>query len=266
MACDGRVNLAGRSGSLLLLIGLLMPALAAGTQAPGSMAAARAESRLEGRLVPDIPLRLSDGRELMLSELGRGQDLLLTFFYRRCAGVCTPFLHWVAEATAEVGGLGTDYRILALSFDEADGVEQIAAQARALGLQDHPSWQFAVTGQDALADITGALEFWYRRQPDSSQYDHGSLLAAVSDGRVVRALTGGPGETQRLRELIWELRGRIMPYYPVSSGPVLRCLSFDSSDGSLKLDWGMLLLVLPALASLGVVLVLFRPGTAAHRA
>lgn len=265
MACNGRLNLC-RSASLLLLIGALFPALAAATQALDSMAATRAEARLEGRVVPDIPLRLSDGRELMLSEVGRGQDLLLTFFYRRCAGVCTPFLQWIADATAAVGGLGTDYRILALSFDQADGVEQIAAQARALGLQDHPNWQFAVTGQDALANITGALEFWYRRQPDSNQYDHGSLLAAVRDGRVVRALSGGPGETQRLRELIWELRGRVMPYYPVSSGPVLRCLSFDASDGSLRLDWGMLLLVLPALASLGAVLVVFRPGTAVHRA
>lgn len=222
----------------------------------------RAEARVEGRAVPDIPLRLADGREVMLADLGREQDLLVTFFYQRCAGVCTPFLQWIKDATASVGGLGSDYRILALSFDEADSVVQLAEQASALGLSGHPDWDLAVTDREALAEITGALEFWYQRQPDSTQYDHGSLLVAVRDGHVHRALRGGPGETQRLRELLWELRGRFVPYYATQAGPGLRCLSFDPITGQLRLDWGMLLLVLPALASLAAALVLFRPRIA----
>jgi len=250
---------------LLLLLGLLAPTLPSRGQEYQeleTLSTTRAESRIEGRAVPDIPLRLADGREVMLSEFGRGQNLLLTFFYRRCAGVCTPFLQWIADATTEVGGLGTDYRILALSFDESDGIAQLAGQARALGLQNHPDWQFAVTERDALARITGALEFWFRRQGGSDQYDHGSLLVAVRDGRVVRALRGGPQETQRLRELVWELRGSVMPYYPIAAGPALRCVTFDPGDGRLKLHWGILILVLPALASLMTAWVVFRPGTA----
>ncbi|MBK6280011.1 MAG: hypothetical protein IPF57_18780 [Gammaproteobacteria bacterium] len=185
----------------------------------------------------------------------------MTFFYRRCAGVCTPFLNWIKDATAAVGGLGSDYRILALSFDEQDSVAQLAAQARALGLTGHPDWDLAVTERGALADITGALEFWYQRQPDSSQFDHGSLLVAVSDGRVRRALHGGLGETQRLRELIWELRGRrsVLPDTGAArlAMPVLRPRHRSAEDGL-----GMLLLVLPALASLAAALLLFRPQAA----
>lgn len=244
-----------------LLFGLLGPVAARAAAEPAPMLpATRAEARIEGHAVPDIPLRLSDGRELTLFELGRDQALLVTFFYRRCTSVCTPFLQWIDDATTEVGGLGTDYRVLALSFDEADTVAHMRAQARALRLQENQDWHFAVTERSALADITGALAFWSRRQPDSEHYNHDSLLVAVRNGRVIRALSGGPGQTQRLRELVWELRGRIMPYYPVETEPAVRCLTFDGRTGALHLDWGMLLLVTPALAALAAALALFRLG------
>ena len=241
-----------------LLLGLLAP-VSTRAAAPPPLPATRAEARIEGRAVPDIRLRLAGGRQRMLSELSQGQALLVTFFYRRCAGVCTPFLEWINAATVEVGGLGSDYRVLALSFAEADTVADLQAQARVFGLLENPDWYFAATGQAALAEIAGALEFWYRRQPDSNQYDHGSLLVAVRDGRVIRALSGGPGQTQRLRELVWELRGRVMPYYAADGGPALRCLDFDPRTGALRLDWGVLLLVAPALTALAATLAVFRP-------
>lgn len=251
------MSLRGHAAALLVGLSALAAAPAA-AQAP-LLPATRAEARIEGRAVPDIALRLADGRERMLSELGRNQALLVTFFYRRCAGVCTPFLQWIDEATAEVGGIGHDYRVLALSFDEADTVADLQAQARTFGLLENANWHFAVTGRDSLAQIAGALEFWYRRQPDSDQFDHGSLLVAIRDGRVIRALSGGPGQTRRLRELVWELRGRVVPYYETDNAPALRCVDFDPRTGTLRLDWGMLLLVAPALVSLAAAMALFRP-------
>lgn len=248
-----------------LLLGL--SALATAPVAAGTppLSATRAEAQLEGRAVPDIPVQLADGRTRMLSDLGRERALLVTLFYRRCAGVCTPFLQWIHDATAQVGGLGSDYQVLALSFDEADTVADLQAQARAFDLQEHPDWHFAITERSALAKITGALQFWARRQADSDQYDHDSLLVAVREGRVIRALSGGPGQTQRLRELVWELRGRVVPYYATTSAPALRCIEFDPGTGALRLDWGMLLLVAPGLASLAAALAVFGPLRARRR-
>jgi cytochrome oxidase Cu insertion factor (SCO1/SenC/PrrC family) len=78
-----------------LLLGLLAPAATGVVAAePARLPATRAEARIEGRSVPDIPLQLANGDERMLSELGQGQALLVTFFYGRCAGVCQPFLEW----------------------------------------------------------------------------------------------------------------------------------------------------------------------------
>lgn len=270
MAGGCHVSVRGRAAAAL--VGLVwLPALA-GPASPGGvaqtppMSATGAEARIEGRTVPDIPLQLADGSERMLAELGRNRALLITFFYRRCAGVCTPYLEWINEATADVGGVGRDYRVLALSFDDADTVADLRAQARALGLLNDPDWHFAVTIRSALEEIAGALEFWYRREADSDQYDHGSLLVAVRDGRVMRALVAGPGQTQRLRELLWELRGRVVPYYATDGGPTLRCIGFDARTGAVRLDWGMLLLAAPGLASLAAALAVFRPRSNRRRA
>lgn len=248
------------AASLLLLAALATagpPAAGAGDSA--DVPTARIEARLEGRQVPDIPLQLADGRRTTLAALGRDKPLLVTFFYRRCAGVCTPFLQWIDDATREVGGLGQDYRVLALSFDDADTVADLRRQAKAFGLLGHPDWHFAVTSRTALAEITGALDFWYREVEGSNQYDHGSLLAAVRHGRVVRALTGGPGQTQRLRELAWELRGKVVPYYAVEGGPALRCVEYDPASGKLRPNWSLLILVLPAICALLAAAWAFRP-------
>jgi cytochrome oxidase Cu insertion factor (SCO1/SenC/PrrC family) len=246
---------------------LLVAALAAvgpaetGSKPPANEPRARIEARLEGRRVPDIPLQLADGRSTTLAELGRRTPLLVTFFYRRCAGVCTPFLHWIDNATEDVGGLGEDYEVLALSFDDADTAADLRRQAEAFGLHDHPHWHFAITSREALAEISGALDFWYRQVEGGNQYDHGSLLAAVRHGRVLRALSGGPGQTQRLRELVWELRGRVVPYYAVEGGPAMRCVEYDPVTGQLRPNWGLLILVLPAICALLAAAWAFRPGT-----
>lgn len=247
------------TGAAALLLAILAFGVDAQAVDPAAIPTARAEARLSGREVPDIPLTLADGRQTTLAELGRSGPLLVTFFYRRCSGMCTPFLQWIDDATTAVGGLGKDYRVLALSFDEADTVGDLRAQARAFGLLQHPDWHFAVTGHADLARITGALDFWYREMEGSDQFDHGSLLAAVRDGRVIRALTGGPGQTQRLRELIWELRGRIAPYYAIEGGPAVRCVDFDPVTGRSRLNWSIVLLVLPALCSLFAAAWAFRP-------
>lgn len=217
----------------------------------------RAESRLIARAVPDIPLRLADGRSVRFSDLARDRPILVTFFYRRCSGICTPLLAWVRDAVREVGGLGVDYRVLSLSFDDADTVADVRAQAEAFGLLHAAGWSFAVAERDAVAQIAGALDFWYRRDPVTRQFDHPGLVVAVDGGRVVRAFVGDPGGGGRLRSMVWELRGNFIPFYRIPGQTALGCLAFDPRTGVTRLDWGLLLLALPAAAALGGALVVF---------
>jgi cytochrome oxidase Cu insertion factor (SCO1/SenC/PrrC family) len=238
---------------------MLAAALAAPAAAAPLAELSRAENRLVGRGVPDIPLRLAQGTAIDLLALSGDKPLLITFFYHRCKGICTPFLESVRDAVREVGGLGTDYRVLALSFDEADSVADLRAQAEMLGLTQSPDWLFAATNHEALARITGALDFWYRYDPASGQYDHAALLVALDRGQVRRSLLASEGGAARLRELVWELRGAFIPVYAVPGQTPLACLRFDPRSGSTRLDWGLSLLALPALLAIVLTAGVFAP-------
>lgn len=251
--------MAHRVARLLLCAGALALALPGYAAAVPPAGVSRFESRLSGRLVPDIPLQLADGRSVRLNELAAGKPLLVAFFYRRCTGVCVPLLEWLRESVGSAGGLATDYRVLALSFDDADTVADLRAQATALGLLDTTGWSFAVAERDAVVRIAGALDFWYRPDPVTGQFDHPALVVAIDRGRVVGAMLGSPGGNRRLRNLVATMRGEFIAAYPLPQQLPFRCLTFDPATGTMRLDWGMFLLVLPALAALAAVSVLFGP-------
>lgn len=230
---------------------------AAATTRPNAAQVARAESRLGGRTVPDIPVTLADGRRVQLADLWRDGPLLLTFYYRRCTGTCTPFLEWVRDAVQAAGGLGSDYRVLALTFDDAETTADLRAQAAALRLLATPHWDFAVAAQADVARVAAAVDFGYRLDPATLQYDHDSLLIGIDRGRVVRALFGTPEGNDRLRELVWELRGVFLPVYRVPGNTLLRCFRFDARSGRVRLDWGLFLLVLPGVGAICLALLMF---------
>jgi len=248
-------------GGLLILAAFVPSWSAAAGSATATIdpavSAIRQESRLVGRAVPDIPLTLTDGRRVKLSDLWRERPLLMTLYYRRCPGICTPFLEWVRDAVRNVGGLGSDYQVLALTFDEVETVADLRAQAQILGLVDAAHWSFATASRQDVAQLAARLDYKYRLDPRTQEFDHDSLLVGIDGGRVVRALLGTPGATQRLRELIWEMRGRFVSIYRVPGRTLLSCLSFDPQSGKVRLDWGLLLLVLPAVCAVSLALVTF---------
>lgn len=244
----------GVLAAALVAAGALLPAWAAALPADTP---AMVEHRLTGRMLPDIRVTLDDGRQLRLSELWRDQPLLLTFYYRRCPGICTPFLEGIRDAIGAVGGLERDYRVLALTLDDTETVTDLRAQARAFNVLDAPGWSFAVTTAEQVERITDALGFRFQPDPDTRLYDHEALLVGVDRGRVLRALSGAVGERPRLRELLWDLRGRFVAMYSIPGRTVLRCLRFDPVTGRLQFDWGLLILLLPGSAAVMIALGLF---------
>lgn len=231
---------------------------AAGNGAGAATADLRQEDRpLNDRAVPDIHLRLADGRTMPLSALAGDEPLVVMFFYRRCAGLCLPLLRWLRDAVTDAGGLNTDYRVLALSFDEADMVTDLHAQAGALGLLHAEGWSFAVAEPLAISNITAALDFRYRFDPEKRQFDHPALLAVVDHGRVSRTLRDGSSGKAPYRDLLRELRGTFVPFYRLARPTPLRCFTFDPRTGEIRFDRGSLLLALPALAALSATLVIF---------
>lgn len=209
--------------------------------------------------VPDIPVRTIDGREATLSELWSQRPLLITLFYTRCVGVCSPYLLSLAETIAANGGVATAYNVLALSFDPDDDEEAVRDYARRMGLVGKPGWHVATAAPRDVSALADALGFWYRPDAARGQFDHPALTGAITmGGRVVRILEGIPVNPRAFRETLWELRGNFVPTYAMPNrNTLLSCFDYDPVTGRARPNWGLLVLVTPALVAFAVSVLIF---------
>lgn len=223
------------------------------------------EDRCVGRPVPDLAFRATAGGEATLSALWREQPLMVALVFTRCSGACSPLLLSLAAAQRATGGRGAGYRTLVLSFDPRDTPADMAALARRLGLANTPGWSFGVAEEPDVRRLAESVGFWYAWDAERRQFDHPGLLVAVRDGRVARLLVGTWVEPVRLYELERELRGELVPAYPLPGRVLFRCFEYDPRTGRFALDTGFLVLLAPpALAWIGT-LALFAGGTKRRR-
>jgi protein SCO1/2 len=204
------------------------------------------EDRYVYRQVPDIQIKTTSGPETSLSAFWQQKPVLLTMIFTRCAGVCSPFLHSLKSAAADAGGLGKDYRVLVLSFDPKDTVADMHVMADSIGVRSDPDWIFGVASPSDIQQLAAASGFWFRWDASIQQYDHPSLVVAVDRGRVVRMLAGATVPSASLREVVQEMRGKFVASYAIAGKVAFRCFEYDPQSGRYSLDWGVLLMLLPA--------------------
>jgi cytochrome oxidase Cu insertion factor (SCO1/SenC/PrrC family) len=215
------------------------------------------EDRYVYKELPDIGIQTAAMAETRLSALWRDRPVLLTMIFTRCAGVCSPFLRSLKAAAADAQGLGRDYRIVVLSFDPNDTAADMDMLAASLGVKSDPAWIFGVaTGAD-IRRLAAAVGFWFYWDPSLQQYDHPSLVIAVDRGRVVRMLASASVPSASLREVAQELRGKLVTSYALAGKVAFRCFEYDPNRGRYSLDWGALLMLLPATCALLAVVWAF---------
>lgn len=233
------------------------------TGSPGSEPARREqagplpdEGRYLQKEVPDLLVRDARGGTFPLSKAWAERPILLALVFTRCAGICSPFLSSLRSAEASVGGSGTDYGTVVLSFDPRDTAEDMTALAGRLGLEARPEWTFGVASGAGVERLARSVGFWFRWDEPTRQFDHPALLVAVDRGHVVRLMVGGAVEPVRLLEVVRELRGEFVAAYPLPGRVLFRCFQYDPRTGRFALDWGFLLLALPsALTLLGTAAI-----------
>jgi protein SCO1/2 len=215
------------------------------------------ENRYVGQPVPDVLLQRQSQQSVQLSELWKQKPVLLTLVFTRCAGICSPFLHSLKEATAKVGGVGTDYQIVVVSFDPRDGPAEMAEMAATLGLEKAGGWTFAALPTNDVQRLAPAMGFWYRWDESRQQFDHPAILAGIDRGHTVRLLVGGVVAPVRLQEVLDQLHGKLVSIYPLPGKVAFRCFDY-SPTGRLQVHSGVLMLVLPGITAALVTLWIFR--------
>lgn len=224
----------------------------------GQSASMPLEGRVLYRTLPDAPLFTDSGASHYLSQLWDEKPVILTFIFTRCSGVCYPFAFSLRDAVEIVGGLGEEYRVVVISFDPLDTPETLLAMKRRLGVENNPDWIFATTTPQALEKLVTTTGFWYRKVEGTDQYDHPAMLVGVRNGRIVRLQVAPTLSVAMIRAVVRELQGDRVLSYPLPDPRIpFRCFDYDSETGAVRMDWGMLVLIVPTVLGFSLASLLF---------
>jgi protein SCO1 len=207
------------------------------------------EDRYVYHNIPDVLIHTDAGPE-ELATVWHDRPVLLTMIFSRCGGVCSPFLHSLNSAISDAGGLGADYRVVVLSFDPRDRISDMQTIAEELGVKSNTNWIFAVASLPDIERVAAATGFWFQWDRARQQYDHPSVVVAIDRGKLVRMLAGTTVPSASLRETVQELRGKFVDSYALAGKVAFRCFEYDPNSGRYTFDWGLLLMLLPAIAAL----------------
>ena len=234
-------------GRWLMWLALLLPATVYAQQSLGTPSKQPPNEEVYVyKEIPDIEIQAAGTVATRLSTIWQNKPVLLTMIFTRCTGICSAFLRSLKAAAADAGGLERDYRIVVLSFDPIDTEADMAGLADSLDVRSDPGWIFGVAPAADVRRLATASGFWFEWDPSLQQYDHPSLVIAIDRGRLVRMLAGASVPNASLREVVQEMRGKFVASYALTGKVAFRCFEYDPKSGRYSLDWGLMLMLLPA--------------------
>jgi protein SCO1/2 len=144
-----------------------------------------------------------DGRSVRLGDYFGSRPVVLAPVYFDCPNICGTTLTQLARAVAASGlKPGTDFELVALSFDAREGPAQAAKAAARIPTRP----MHLLTGAQASIDaVTGALGFDYAWDKELGQFAHASAVAVLTpDGKLSRWLYGLSYQPEDLRLAVVE--------------------------------------------------------------
>lgn len=208
--------------------------------------------------IPDVKVLMLDASTASLSSWYAEKPVILTLAYGRCPGVCNPYLLQVRDRILLQGISENNFQMVVLSFDPADTPAQLSKLA---GFKDSPppaNWTFGVLQQKESRDsLMAALGF--ETQLVGDVYDHNTVLALIgTDGKILQRIEGLPDNNQWNR-LFKELTNDFVPVYSLRSDNVwTSCFTYDPASGGMRMNWGLLLILAPSLATVCIIILLQR--------
>lgn len=223
-----------------VLISTLPQAVLATTRPDAVKDEAGIDQRLNEQLDLGLRFRGIDGSEKPLREwMLAGRPLIIAPVYYECPRLCSLTLNGVSKLLNELDlKLGTDYNVLAITFNPKEGVDLAKAKAdnyfKTLTKPElgPAGWNF-LTGEDSpIATIMAQLGFRFR--PDGKDFIHAAgIMLVTPEGRVSRYFTGVDFPTREVRySLIEASMGKIGS---ITDHVFLYCFRFDPTKGKYSL-------------------------------
>lgn len=222
---------------------ILIPVLAASAFAQPELPE---ENRYVFRKIPNALIKTVH-EEIHLSEIYTRNPVLLTLIYTRCPTICYPYLQYLRKELQKIRVDG--YRVLVLSIDPRDTVEDMVRLGKILDLPQPENWMFGVTKD--IAALAQSVGFQFEWREEIGGFDHPALVAGIDqNGYILRILVGFQ-KTSRLAEVLREMQGEFIPSYPLpGKETIFRCFEYDPITGKWRVGSGLLILFTPALLGL----------------
>lgn len=143
----------------------------------------------------DLEFVNEEGRVVRLGEIiDRPTIFLPIYFY--CPNICSKNLANLAIALNNLSvEPGKDFRVIALSFNEAENYE-VAAKAKKNYLKildagfPEDQWQFLTGKKDAIEAATDAVGFRFKKLDDLTFLHPAALVIMAEDGKIIRYVYG----------------------------------------------------------------------------
>ena len=216
------------------------------------------DQKLNERVPLDISFRDETGRAVRLGDYFGARPVVLALVYFDCPMLCTQVLSATASALNLMSiDAGTDFEVVAVSFDPRETPVQAAARKRVTleryDRDDHPraaaGWHFLTGDKPAIDRLTAAAGFRYAWDEPTRQFAHpAGVVVLTPDGRLARYLFGIEYGPRDLRLAIVEAsEGRIGSAVDTI---LLYCYHYDPMTGR----YGLLVMRLLRLAGAATVL------------
>ncbi|MBS1681488.1 MAG: SCO family protein [Bacteroidetes bacterium] len=208
------------------------------------------------REIPDVRILTADSSARPISRWYSQKPVLITFAYSRCPGVCNPYLLQIRDRVLLQGTNESNFQMMVLSFDPNDDSKRLSKLAGFTEASPPPAnWTFGVLEQESSDRLLTSLGL--ELQVVDNLYEHNTILALIdTNGKILQWIEGLPTNDQWNR-LFKELTHDFVPVYSTLGSNVwMSCFRFDPASGNWRMNWGLLLIVAPAIFTVSLLLLL----------
>lgn len=200
--------------------------------------------------VEDIELITLNG-DFHISNFYEKTPLIVLPIFSRCSGVCYPLLQQLKN-TLKTEHPTEKYRILVLSFDPHDSLQQLKQISTAYGLSENENWIFAISPE--ASNWLASIGFDSKWDSKKQQFDHDALIVGINQhGYIVKKMIG-LDRTSDLKEMFKAIHNEFILSYPLpQSNTIFSCFNFNPITGKKSFSWGIAILILPALITVSFI-------------
>ncbi len=193
-----------------------------------------------GKKVPDVTLIDEKGKSVRLSEIVKGEPVLISLIYTRCTSSCPMIVRGIRDALA---GMKEEVRVLLVDFDERDTPKDLVEYRKKRGITDK-RWILALAKGDSLKSLTRALDFKYFYDEKTDMFAHPNVLVILSpDLKVSGYILGLRYDPDKLSDIVAKARVGEVDINPIK-GALLKCFRYDPITGTYYIDWSFVAMVI----------------------